>query len=384
MSDRLSTTRWRDEPIIPSEWNVATMVPLARRVRNRLVEFDWYFEPEDIQRLRRAVYEWGRRVTGRYRLFDARVLHAINDALGDEHSGFRLREPKRGGGIDCSVSCARDGDGFRLKGHAPFDVVFCYGREGIESSPWMRSLGSVAGSTLARAVGMLGWDVQRLSSKEFRPVMNVLTGFPPGHGEVNFVHPGPAVDLPIHFHGPFSATDDVGCRCLFGDDLAKRGGVYLWTVEVDGEHRPWYVGQTRIGFGTRMAQHLAAMLSGQYAVEDAEALARGEHRRVVSGPEGRWPATLPSILSNYTNLVPHIIGTIRLVRFHLVPLVGDAHQHNRVEGALGRHFGCHPDERIRDFFPKVKVPAAIPGDQPLRLVLTSDVLIAGLTSELRG
>ena len=31
--------------------------------------------------------------------------------------------------------------------------------------------------------------------------------------------------------------DDRGCRCLFADEIAKRSGVYLWTINVEGKER---------------------------------------------------------------------------------------------------------------------------------------------------
>ncbi|HPW21812.1 MAG TPA: hypothetical protein PLE61_13480 [Vicinamibacterales bacterium] len=59
---------------------------------------------------------------------------------------------------------------------------------------------------------------------------------------------------------------------------------------------------------------------------------------------------------------------IRLLRFHVAPLDGDAHLYDRVEGAIGRYYKVHPDPALHDFFtPGLKLPAAIPGDQPADL-----------------
>jgi hypothetical protein len=322
---------------------------------------------------------------GRYKCFDARVLLAINNALRETDTVFHLNEPKNSDGVDCKVSCVGDGDRFRLRGHAPFDIVFGYGCAGIENDPVLSArLGPSVQETLASAVGMLGWDLRRLQESRFQAVKNVLYGLPASYG-IQETGPavGPAIDVNVHFHGPFAALDDGGYRCLFDDELAESTGVYLWTINVGSRELPWYVGQTRRGFGIRTGEHIASFLSGQYTTYDAAALSRGEYRRFAGTGEGSWPKTLPSLLQNYERVMPNIISLIRLIRIHLAPLADDAYLRNRVEGAIGRHYQAHPDPQLRDFFtPGHRVPAAIPFDKPVRLVLSSDAPVAGLPQHL--
>ena len=385
MPEATSTTRWRDKPIVPEDYeDVASIIAVARKARGRIVEFDWVFTRDDLRRLRGAVHEWGSGVTGRYKCFDARVLAAINDALGETDTILVLNEPKNSEGTDCKASCVGDGDLFRLRGHAPFDIVFGY-TEGIERDPTrIERLGPTVRETLTNAIGMLGWDVRRLQEDRLRPVRNVLYGFPMDYGiQTGEPGAGPAIDVDVHFHGPFFPVEEGGCRCLFTDEVAKRTGVYLWTIILGGKERPWYVGQTRVGFGARIAQHLAGFLSGEYTTYDAAALSRGENRRAAGAAVGRWPQKLPSFLRNYERLTPNIIGLIRLIKFHVAPLAGDAHLHDRVEGAIGRHYKTHSDPELRDFFfPGLRIPAAVPFDKPIRLVLSSEAPVAGLPPHL--
>jgi hypothetical protein len=157
----------------------------------------------------------------------------------------------------------------------------------------------------------------------------------------------------------------------------------LWTITVDGTERPLYVGQTQRGFGQRMSEHVACMLSGQYAPKDPDALSRGENRLANGAVVPDWPRTLPLLLRNGQTLMRDIVATIRLLRFHVESLTGDQHLHDRVEGALGRHFKAHPVPELRGFFePGLRVPAAIPGDQPMRLELSCEAPIAGLPLEI--
>lgn len=386
MPSPTSSTHWRDKPIVPEDYeDVPGVIRMARQARGRIVEFDWAFARDDLVRLRRAVYEWGSEVVGRYKCFDAQVLAAINDALGETDTIFVLNEPKNSEGVDCKASCVGDGDSFRLRGHAPFDIVFGYGSAGVEQNSEVSArLGPTLQEKLANAVGMLGWDLRRLQEKRFRPVKNVLYGLRVDY-DIQEMEPaaGPATDVHVHFHGPFSAAGEGGYRCLFTDEIAERVGVYLWTINVGGEERVWYVGQTERGFGTRTAEHLAGSLSGAYTTYDAAALSRGENRLAEAAVVGRWPETLPSFLGNYERLTPNIIGVIRLVNIHVAPLADDEHLYNRVEGAIGRHYKAHPDPELRDFLtPGLRLPAAVPGDKPIHLVLSSDVPIAGLPQHI--
>jgi hypothetical protein len=385
MGEETSTTKWRNKPIVPEGYDdPPTLLPVARKARSSIVEFDWVFSGEELRSLRRAVYEWGCGVVGRYKCFDARVLAAINEALGDERTVFVLREPQNGQWIDAKVVCVSEGEKYRLRGHAPFDLVFGYAAISVNRHRHEYAyLGAPALDMLGSAVRSLGWDIERLHEERFRPVRNVLYGLRPEHGSPSQPPAGPPVDLPIHLHGPFSASDEPEERCLFSDEIASKNGVYLWTLRVAQHERPWYVGQTRRTFAERLGEHIRGMLAGQYRPYDAEALARGEYAWAKSSCDKLWPQALSSFLRNYESLAPEIIAVIRMSRFRLIPLTGDAHLYNRVEGALGRHFRSHDDAGLREFFtPGIKLPPPFPGDQPLRLLITSDVPVVGLPAQL--
>jgi hypothetical protein len=239
-----STARWRDEPVVPHDYeDIASLVRVAREARGRIVEFDWVFTLADLRRLRRAVFEWGSNVAGRYKCFDARVLAAINDVLGETDTILALNEPIRADEVDCRVSCEGDGNCFRLRGHAPFDIVFGYGSAGITQDPLVSiRLGPTTQRTLANAVGMLNWDLHRLQEERLRPVRNALFGLPLSYGIQELgSDPGPPIDVHVHFQGPFSAMDEPGCRCLFANEIAAGVGIYLWTINVGGEEWAWYV-----------------------------------------------------------------------------------------------------------------------------------------------
>lgn len=372
-----NTTQWRGSPIVPDVYEVGSLVPLARKARRSLVDFDWSLTPDDLKKLRRAVYEWGSRSVRRYRCFDARLLKAIG--LASDDLSLTLQEPGSAGSLDCQVTCTIEGGAFRLSGHAPLDIILGYARGAIDKK-WRRYLGATAADTLSNSINNLGWDVQRLSADDFRPVWNALYGLPLGYGVPEAERPPVAdpVEVPVRFHGPYGALENADCPCLFTADVALKTGVYLWTIRVNGVERPWYVGQTRRGFGQRMAEHITCYLSGQYKLSDARALAAGENRLIPGLVEDEWPRTLPLLLGDYQQRVPHIMALISLLRFHVAPLDVSSALLNRVEGAIGRYYQDRDDELRDFFFPGIKLPAEIPYDTPLRLLITSQSAIAGL------
>jgi hypothetical protein len=110
------SARWLKLPVpTPAFDDLAAMVKAARKARRQRVEFDWTLTEDELRSLRAAVHEWGSRSVGSYKAFDARVLSAINDALGEADSMLFLTEPRRSGNPDFTVRCIKDGDIFRAQ-----------------------------------------------------------------------------------------------------------------------------------------------------------------------------------------------------------------------------------------------------------------------------
>lgn len=378
------TTSWRNDEIVPKGYDdIRILVRDVRDARDEIVEFDWGFCQEDLRRVRQAVHNWGLPVQGRFKRFDARVLAAINAALGEADSVFVLNEPANAAGPDSAVSCVVHDGLFRLCGHASFDVVLGYGLAAVSDDPETAArLGEEARGTIATAVGMLGWDLSRLSEERLRPARNALVGLPPSYGIAQEPAPtGPVTEMALDFRGPFAAVDLEGQRCLFTNPIAAQTGVYLWTIEVGAQHRAWYIGQTRRGYGQRMTEHIGMFLSGQYDTLDAASLAAGVQRVVWrAGPGG---LRLGEFLRRGEELAPQTLKMINLLRFHVAPFAGPRELYDRIEGGLGRHFKSHQDPALHGFFsPGIKLPAKVPYDKPIRLALSAETPVSGLPREL--
>src|SRR4051812_6395134 len=121
------------------------------------------------------------------------------------------------GWVDYEVRCDSFGELFRLHGRTCFNIAFGYGHAGVaEGMPGRVHLTETARQTLATALDQLGWDVGRLQEQRLRPVLNAIYGNAISAG-MEKVAPfdGPAIDLDVTFEGPFSASIDAGCPCLF-------------------------------------------------------------------------------------------------------------------------------------------------------------------------
>ncbi|MFZ4580521.1 MAG: hypothetical protein ACOYOB_19225 [Myxococcota bacterium] len=384
------STTWRDARVVPDKYDdLRPLVALARLARNRVVEFDWWFTEDELRRLRVAAHYWGAPTVGRYKLFDARVLAAINAALGESNSAHRLKEAVNLQGLDYVVRCVPDAGGFRLVGHATFDILFAYGFPGFEPRPdVVARAGQDVLDRLTQSVAGLGWDLQLLKEERYRPVVSAIYGM--SYRPAEPVAPSePPREVHLDFQGPFALTEQPGVRCLFADPVAQTIGIYLWTVAVDGRERATYVGQTRRTFGQRMGEHVQGILCGAYAIQDPEALQRGVHTLLWAGDEGgkRWPATLPTFVARLPELAQGIREYLGVLRVHVAPLEGDVHLLSQVEGTLGRHFQRHPEQATHRFFSQgIKLPGAVAGERGVNLMVTSEGAVEGVPAglNLRG
>ncbi|MEZ5288336.1 MAG: hypothetical protein R2712_26740 [Vicinamibacterales bacterium] len=383
--ESLSTSRWTGDPLHPQNYDdLPQLVKLARKGRNREVEFQWALTPDALRSLRRALFEAAAGYVGRYRAFDALLLSVANQALGEDDSLMAI--PISGKLSAGEATCEAIAGGYRLSGRTTFDVFVGHGSGGFSADPWTQYLSPEARAALAQSIAPLGWDVARLQEARYRPVLNALYGMPVNYGltEAAAAPSGSPLELALAFEGPFSAYSGDGERCLFEDPMGQRSGIYLWTIEYRGSRYVWYVGQTRRSFALRMGEHIASYLSGQYPPVDPAALTEGRHRR-PSGVDvkGMWPDNLPTVLRNLPALASNTAQLLRAVQFHVAPVALKQSELDRVEGAICRWCRGHGNEAIRAMLqPGIRVPARIPGDRPLRLQVASESPIEGLPAEI--
>ena len=88
---------------------------------------------------------------------------------------FVLKEPKDGQCFDGAVSCVADGNMFRLRGCAPFGILFGHGEVRVQPEPaeYMH-LGPTALETLGKAMEDLGWNALQLPGTAVCPLKHAF------------------------------------------------------------------------------------------------------------------------------------------------------------------------------------------------------------------
>lgn len=111
-------------------------------------------------------------------------------------------------------------------------------------------------------------------------------------------------------------------------DAPAKYGIYLWGFMLSGQFTPYYVGIADHIFN-RMAQHLAAILSGQYTLYHREVLAQfaqySNAEVVPVNQKGKiyspnWPKAYPAFLKQRQALHPHIDAMVDSLVFSYAEL----------------------------------------------------------------
>ena len=376
---------WRDKPVRPGPADdIGALVALARKARAQLVDFDWVLSAQELRRLREAVHSWGVPVRGRYKRFDAQILAAINEALGEPNSAYSLPIPKDSVDIESFVNASAAGEDFRLQGCTSPDVIFGYSSADANPSfaeQMRRILGDDLLKKLKNLGAQLGWDVERFREPNMAPVVNALYNLPldyNGQGAPD----SPIVGvLDLEIHGPYCLFRNDECPWFFESDLQDKPGVYVLTIPAGGAECVHYVGQTSRSFNQRLTEHLSAYLSGRYRIVDPDALAHGKQEYVWKA-NTEYGHSLTEFLAGADAILPKLHKLLRSFRCHVI-LEDNKQMLDRIEGALGRYFRRHENAELRQVFGLgAQFPSPIPG-QPrtcARFIHASN--IAGMPPEL--
>lgn len=148
----------------------------------------------------------------------------------------------------------------------------------------------------------------------------------------------------VEFSGPFSWLGTEFAPAVSGADIAKKCGVYLWTVATPHGELVYYVGETGRSFEVRMTEHLREHLSGGYHLYDPGDFERGRKTQLWPGrfgkTRGNWP---DEFVRRYEALAPAVVGLVKVFRFYLAPLVCERRLRERIEAAIAGHLDRQPD-----------------------------------------
>jgi len=146
---------------------------------------------------------------------------------------------------------------------------------------------------------------------------------------------GCALSLSLQWHGPFSWTGKT-CTGMYDCAFAKKQGIYVWTVPIEGRSLIYYVGQTGTAFARRQYEHLCAYCTGSYTILDASALLRGEKRALYEGFAYRQPfwQNGREFVLRADELLPAIADLMEVIQFWFCPIDTDRRTRERIEGAI--------------------------------------------------
>lgn len=193
-----------------------------------------------------------------------------------------------------------------------------------------------------------------------------------------------ASPITISFTGPYSWEREADADSIFDSPAGKLSGVYLWTNGSPERELVYYVGETGVGFATRMKDHLSQELSGMYHIHDPVLFRQGIKKCLWAGMYGKTaePGGLMEFLSRMPELHEALSGFVRQMRFHLAPTNCDPRMRKRIEAALASHFiglrnqGCDLQDDGVVYRPRK------PDEAPVEATIVSARPIAGLPNRL--
>lgn len=138
----------------------------------------------------------------------------------------------------------------------------------------------------------------------------------------------------ILFRGPFSLHRDAyNCKCLFDDDeAAKHPGVYLWTIPVEREYKPYYIGMTSKTIIRRTRDHLRNYATGQYWVYDYKIMAQS----LVDARIHEHSDDVENFLFSPVNKHKYVIDQLMHTRLFIYPEASDDNDSKSVSDRLKR------------------------------------------------
>lgn len=181
--------------------------------------------------------------------------------------------------------------------------------------------------------------------------------------------------LTVKFDGPhpaYSETSDVLADCK----NRKSGGVYLWAIRVGTSFRVTHIGQTGTSFYHRMKEHIINTLGGNYRINDAEALKRGESEILWDGlwREGTRER-LPEFLRDSARLFEAAKGNLKLEQIFVAPLDVEDRMRRRIEGAIAN--AIRKDKVASSLLPKdIRVLGRLTTETatPIRIITGGKIL----------
>jgi hypothetical protein len=187
----------------------------------------------------------------------------------------------------------------------------------------------------------------------------------------------------LHFQGDFKLISKSQDN-LFNQELAAKGGVYLWTYETEDGYIIDYVGEAS-SIKDRFYQHLREQLNGRYSIYDPDSLRNGKREITWKGYHWRSDEYYRVIefISNSEKYMPKLEKMLEECRIFFAPIEGDELIRKRIEASILNEMSrLVLYDRIKPI-PLQQIRQLQAGEVPVETKLVTDEKIIGLGDSLK-
>lgn len=141
--------------------------------------------------------------------------------------------------------------------------------------------------------------------------------------------------IDLKLFGPYKLLGNN--NSFFDNDISKKNGIYLWTINYENGYLVHYIGETSRSFRIRMQEHIINILGGFYGVWDPEMLKQGKLQFVW---KGLWrkdsKENINDYIDKYENFAPIFKKYLQLQSIFLAPLSVDKYLRRLIEGHIAK------------------------------------------------
>lgn len=189
----------------------------------------------------------------------------------------------------------------------------------------------------------------------------------------------------IEFVGPFSWLGETNAPSLFDEDISKKSGIYLWTIETQEGFLVYYVGETGRTFSERMKEHLMGHLAGFYHLNDPDEFQKG--KRVPLWPgifDIENKVSLSTLGKKHSELSDLIYQLSQQYRFFFASTKIEKRLVERIESAIAIHL-YNQKGVVGDFQEKgIRYRPRWTRETPVKVSFTTTKKIIGFPTELEA
>ena len=120
-------------------------------------------------------------------------------------------------------------------------------------------------------------------------------------------------------------------------DAFNGSGIYIWTIQVNGRHVAYYVGETGRPVRDRTIEHYKCYVHGEYRIFDPINFREGVKKQPPMWGDAygyRWPKRVDEYLRRFHELLPMMSEFVGLLEMFIIPFGEPARIRKRLEAEI--------------------------------------------------